>query len=134
MINMSISGISGLSGMNQYKISSINGNPGSLNPVQKIQQDTDRSGKPLVIASPDNEKQSLYIKDYGELEKTNSTAVGGFADMLSIQTDMLTSSSETDQESGSIVSFLNDTIGMMGYQNQLRDQLMGTGFVPFDEV
>lgn len=131
---MAISGISGLSGMNQYKISSINGNPGSLNPVRKIGQDTDRSGKPLVIASSDNEKQSLYIKDYGELEKINSTAVGGFADMLSIQTDMLASGSEPVQQQNSMTSFLNDTIGVMGYQNQLRDQLMGTGFVPFDEV
>lgn len=98
-----------------------------MNAVQRIGQNNGRSGKPLVIAS--EEKEDLYVKDYGELEPTKSTASGGFAEMLGIQEDML-SQKDTGRPTD-YASYLNDTIGMMGLQNRLRDQLGGVGFTPF---
>lgn len=124
---MGISAIAGLSGFVGYRISSIHGNPYSMNAVQKIGKDNGRSGKPLVIAS--EEKEDLYVKDYGELEPTKSTASGGFAEMLGIQEDML-SQKDTGRPTD-YASYVNDTIGMMGLQNRLRDQLGGVGFTPF---
>lgn len=124
---MGISAIAGLSGFGGYRISSIHGNPYSMNAVQKIGQNNGRSGKPLVIAS--EEKEDLYVKDYGELEPTKSTASGGFAEMLGIQEDML-SQKDTGRPTD-YASYVNDTIGMMGLQNRLRDQLGGVGFTPF---
>lgn len=124
---MSISGVAGLSGLSNYRISSINGNPYSMNAVQRIGQDGGRSGKPLVIASEKPEEE-LYVKDYGELDAPKSTATGGFAEMLSMQEDLLTKKDTQPKQSYS--SYLNDTIGMMGYQNRLRDQL-GVGAVSF---
>lgn len=124
---MGISAIAGLSGFGGYRISSIHGNPYSMNAVQKIGQNNGRSGKPLVIAS--EEKEELYVKDYGELEPTKSTASGGFAEMLGIQEDML-SQKDTGRPTD-YASYLNDTIGMMGLQNRLREQLGGVGFTPF---
>ena len=52
--------------------------------------------------------------------------------MLSIQEEIQTSSNKVTSVKESYNSYINDTIGLMGYQNQLRDQLMGTGFVPFE--
>lgn len=124
---MGISAIAGLSGFGGYRISSIHGNPYSMNAVQKVGQNNGRSGKPLVIAS--EEKEELYVKDYGELEPTKSTASGGFAEMLGIQEDML-SQKDTGRPTD-YASYLNDTIGMMGLQNRLREQLGGVGFTPF---
>ena len=124
---MAISAIAGFSGFGSYRISSINGNPYSLNAVQKIGQDNGRSGKPLVIAS--EKKEDLYVKDYGELEEPRSTASGDFAEMLGIQDSMLSQKGEDRQTD--YASYLNDTIGMMGLQNRLRDQLSGVGFTPF---
>lgn len=124
---MGISAVAGLSGFGNYRISSIHGNPYSMNAVQRIGQNNGRSGKPLVIAS--EEKNDLYIKDYGELDATKSTAGGDFAEMLSIQESM--SSQKDDGSQSGYASYLNDTIGMMGLQNRLRDQLNGAGFTPF---
>ena len=46
-----VSGITGISGMNSYRISSIHGNPYTLNPVSEITEQTEQSGRPLVIAA-----------------------------------------------------------------------------------
>lgn len=124
---MGISAVAGLSGFGSYRISSIHGNPYSLNAVQRIEKDNGRSGKPLVIAS--EEKEDLYVRDYGELEATKSTASGDFAEMLGIQERMLSQKGAGKQTD--YTSYLNDTIGMMGLQNRLRDQLNGAGFTPF---
>lgn len=63
---MMVSGITGISGMNSYRISSIHGNPYTLNPVSEITEQTEQSGRPLVIAA--DKKDELYVKDYGELK------------------------------------------------------------------
>ena len=81
-------GISAIAGFGNCRISSIHGNPYSLNAIQKIGQNNDRSGKPLVIAS-EEKKEDLYVKDYGTLDATKSTASGDFAEMLGIQECML---------------------------------------------
>ncbi len=95
--------------------------------IQKIGQNNGRSGKPLVIAS--EEKEASYVRDYGELDATKSTASGDFAEMLGIQESILSRKAEGRQTD--YASYLNDTIGMMGLQNRLRDQLNGAGFTPF---
>lgn len=123
---MSISAVAGLG--SSYRISSVHGNPYSMNAIQKIGQDNRRSGKPFVIAS-EEKTEDLYVKDYGELEAPKSTAGGSFAEMLSIQESMLSQKSGDKQTD--YASYLNDTIGMMGMQNRLRDQLNGAGFTPF---
>lgn len=126
---MTISGITAFSGMGQYRISSIHGNPYSMNPVQEIGEQASGSGKPLVIASPEK-KDDLYVKDFGKLEKTRSTAVGDFAEILGMQEEALTDAM-AEEQTNKYANYLNDTIGMMGFQNRLRDQLTGGGFVPF---
>lgn len=118
----------GISAVAGYRISSIHGNPYSMNAIQRIGQNNGRSGKPLVIAS--EEKEDLYVKDYGELDAPKSTASGGFAEMLGIQESMLSQKGE-GRQTDNYASYLNDTIGMMGLQNRLRDQLNGAGFTPF---
>ena len=126
-----ISGITGISTMENYRISSIHGNPYTLNPISKITDNTQRSGKALVIAAPD-QKDELYVRDYGELKNTGSTATGDFAQMLGIQKNMLEeqAAGQAGQQS-TTASYYNDMIGMMGYQNAIRDQL-GTSFIPFE--
>ncbi len=121
-------GISAIAGFGNCRISSIHGNPYSLNAIQKIGQNNDRSGKPLVIAS-EEKKEDLYVKDYGTLDATKSTASGDFAEMLGIQESMLSQKEEVQKSD--YASYLNDTIGMMGMQNRLRDHLNGAGFTPF---
>lgn len=125
---MTISGITAFSGMGQYRISSIHGNPYSMNPVQAIGEPSSGSGRPLVIASAEK-KDDLYVKDFGELEKTKSTAVGDFAEILEMEEAMTDEMAE--EQTANYAEYLNDTIGMMGFQNRLRDQLTGGGFVPF---
>lgn len=125
---MGIPAITGFSGFGNYRISSIHGNPYSMNAIQKVGQNNGRSGKPLVIAS-EEKKENLYVKDYGILEATKSTASGDFAEMLGVQEQML-SQKEKKPESN-YASYLNDTIGMMGMHNRLRTQLNGIGFTPF---
>lgn len=127
---MTISGISAFSGMGQYRISSIHGNPYSMNPIQGIGEQSSGGGKPLVIASAEK-KDDLYVKDFGELEKTTSTSVGDFAEILEMKEAMTDEMAEQQTDMGNYSKYLNDTIGMMGFQNRLRDQLTGGGFVPF---
>ncbi|MEZ3445126.1 MAG: hypothetical protein K1W30_08370 [Lachnospiraceae bacterium] len=124
---MGISAVAGGAGFGSYRISSIHGNPYSMGAIQKIGQNNGRSGKPLVIAS--EEKEASYVRDYGELDATKSTASGDFAEMLGIQESILSRKAEGRQTD--YASYLNDTIGMMGLQNRLRDQLNGAGFTPF---
>ena len=125
---MTISGINAFSGMGQYKISSIQGNPYSMSPIQEIGAQATGGGRPLVIASAEK-KDDLYVKDFGELEKTTSTAVGDFAEILEIEEAMTDEMAE--QQTANYAKYLNDTIGMMGFQNRLRNQLVGVGFIPF---
>lgn len=125
---MTISGSMGIYGLGNYRISSIQGNPYSMNPIQKIGRNSDKAGKPLVLAAKEP-KEDLYVKEFGELGSIKNTATGDFAEMLSIQEDML--EDETPQQQDHYAGYLNDTIGMMGYQNHLRDQLNGVGFTPF---
>ena len=125
---MTISGISAFSGMGQYRISSIHGNPYSMNPIQEIGEQASGGGRPLVIASPEK-KDDLYVKDFGELEATKSTAVGDFAEILELEEAM--TEDRAEEQTANYAKYLNDTIGMMGFQNRLRDQLTGGGFVPF---
>ena len=125
---MGISAIAGFSGLGGYRISSIHGNPYSMNAVQKIEQNSGRSGRPLVIAS-EEKNENLYVKDYGELEAPKGSVSNDFAEMLEMQESMLSQKDEVRKSD--YASYLNDTIGMMGVQNRLRDQLNGAGFVPF---
>lgn len=132
---MAIAPVSRMPGMTGYKISSIHGNPNGLNPVQKVGKDTDKSGKPLVIASKEPEK-NLYVKDFGELEKPKSMVSGDFAEMLSMQKSMTAEVDEEaeqalDNQQKQYTSYLNDTIGMMGFQNKVRDMLGGVSFAQF---
>lgn len=128
---MSISAIAGFSGLRDYKISSIHGNPYSTYAIQKIGRNMDnRRGRALVIGQ-EKPKEDLYVKDYGALSKTKSTATGDFAELLSIQ-----QSAASDKEAGGSASeyaaYLKDTIGMMGFQNGLRERLNGVGFTLFE--
>lgn len=126
---MSISAIAGFSDINNYRISSINGNPYSMYAIQKIGRDMDnQSGRALVIGQKKPE-EDLYVKDYGELAKTTSTAMGDFAEILSLQESVADFDNEISVEAESdYASYLNDTIGVMGFQNCLREKLNGVGF------
>lgn len=129
---MMVSGITGISGMNSYRISSIHGNPYTLNPVSEITEQTEQSGRPLVIAA--DKKDELYVKDYGELKNTGSTATGDFAEMLGIWQDMQAGGTQqVQQQQNTSTSYYNDMIGLMGYQNAIRDQL-GTSFIPLNSI
>lgn len=125
---MSMFGIAAIGGGQQYRISSIHGNPYRLGQVQRVERQQEEHAKPLVIASP-VEKDDFYVKDYGELKKTQNTATGDFAELLATQERALTQTPE--KTSPDYMSRLNDTIGMMGFQNCLRDRLNGSGFMPF---
>ena len=111
---MTISGISAFSGMGQYRITSIHGNPYSMSPIQEIGEQVSGGKKPLVIASAEK-KEDLYVKNFGELEKTTSTAIGDFAEILEIEEAMTDEMAE--QQTANYAKYLNDTIGMMGFQN-----------------
>lgn len=126
---MALAGIAAISGMEQYRISSIHGNPYSMSPIQGIGNPAEENGKALVIATPEK-KEDLYVKDFGALESTKSTAIGDFAEILEMQEEALTDVM-AEEQTAEYARYLNDTIGMMGFQNRLRDQLTGTGFVPF---
>lgn len=120
---MGISGITGFSGFGNYRISSIHGNPYSMNAIQRVEYNSRQSGKPLVIAS-EQQQEDLYVKDYGALDTPKSTATGGFAEMLSIQESMFSQEDGAQQTAqDTYASYLKDTIGVMGFQNCLRDKL-----------
>ena len=124
-----ITGNSGIFGLRNYRISSIQGNPYSMRPVQRIGGNADKAGKPLVLASEEPEKE-LYVKDFGALESAKNTATGDFAEILGVQ-EALKNDNQGAQTKQNYAGYLNDTIGAMGYQNHLRDMLNGTGFTPF---
>lgn len=127
---MSISAIAGFSGIGNYRISSINGNPYSMYAIQKIGRNMDnRRGRALVIGQ-EKSGEDLYVKDYGELAKTKRTAIGDFAELLSIQESSAVDGSFTQEAADAAgaseyASYLRDTIGVMGFQNGLRERLTG---------
>lgn len=126
---MSISAIAGFSGLRDYRISSIHGNPYSTYAIQKIGRNMDNQrGRALVIGQ-EKPEEDLYVKDYGELSKTKSTATGDFAELLSIQESAVSDKGDSASE---YASYLKDTIGMMGFQNGLRERLNGVGFTLFE--
>lgn len=129
---MGIGAIAGLSQLSKsYRVSSIHGNPYSTYAIQKIGRDmNNQRGRALVIGQ-NEKKEDLYVKDYGELDKTKSTATGDFAEMLSIQKNEAAENEKTQEKSKSYASYLNDTIGVMGFQNGLREKLNGVGFAEF---
>ncbi len=122
---MAISGIAGVRGLgSDYRVSSIHGNPYSMKAVKKIGNDAEQGGKSLILARK-KPKDELYVKDYGELGSTKSTATGSFAEMLSAREEMLSASGTGEKAKGSYSDYLNDTIGMMGQNNRIREQLLG---------
>lgn len=134
---MSIAAIAGFSSLRDYRISSIHGNPYSTYAVQRISRNMgNQRGRAFVIGQ-EKPEEDLYVKDYGELSKTKNTATGDFAEMLSMQESSASDSglSQEDGESSDpsgYASYLKDTIGMMGFQNGLRERLNGVGFTLFE--
>lgn len=130
---MAISAITGLSQLSKsYRISSIHGNPYSTYAIQKIGRNmNNQRGRALVIGQKEP-KEDLYVKDYGELSKTKSTATGDFAEMLSMQKKKAADNGQMQEKDKNYASYLNDTIGMMGFQNGLRERLNGVGFASFE--
>lgn len=113
-----------------YRISSIHGNPYSMYAVQKITRDTgNQRGRAFVIGQK-KPKDDLYVKDFGELDKTKSTATGGFAEILSMQKNK---AEDTGKKIQDYASYLNDTIGVMGFMNGLRDKL-NSGIAPVEQM
>ena len=127
---MAISAITGLSQLSKsYRISSIHGNPYSMYAIQKIGRDmNNQRGRALVIGQKEP-KEDLYVKDYGELSKTKSTATGDFAEMLSMQKKKAADNGQAQEQDNNYASYLKDTIGVMGFQNGLREKLNNEGFV-----
>lgn len=127
---MAISAITGLSQLSKsYRISSIHGNPYSTYAIQKIGRDmNNQRGRALVIGQKEP-KEDLYVKDYGELSKTKSTATGDFAEMLSMQKKKAADNGQAQEQDNNYASYLKDTIGVMGFQNGLREKLNNEGFV-----
>ncbi|MCM1182657.1 MAG: hypothetical protein NC337_04695 [Roseburia sp.] len=125
-----ISGSMGIYGLgNNYRVSSIQGNPYSMSRIRKIGDNAAQAGKPLVIASEEPEKD-LYVKDFGALDSVKSTATGDFAEILGVQEELMSDGGAARGQQA-YTDYLNDTIGAMGYRNQLRDMLNGVGFTPF---
>lgn len=126
---MAISAITGLSQLSKsYRISSIHGNPYSTYAIQKIGRNmNNQRGRALVIGQ-NEPKEDLYVKDYGELSKTKSTATGDFAEMLSMQKKKVYDNGQTQEKDNNYASYIKDTIGVMGFQNGLREKLSNVGF------
>ncbi len=134
---MSISAIAGFSGLRDYRISSIHGNPYSTYAIQKIGRNMDsQRGRALVIGQ-EKPKEDLYVKDYGALPRTRNTVTGDFAELLSMQ-ESADSDNGASQEllersdTSGYAFYLKDTIGLMGFQNGLREKLNGVGFTLFE--
>ncbi|MDE7268125.1 MAG: hypothetical protein K2N89_11730 [Lachnospiraceae bacterium] len=123
---MAISAITGLSQLSKsYRISSIHGNPYSTYAIQKIGRNmNNQRGRALVIGQKEP-KEDLYVKDYGELSKTKSTATGDFAEMLSMQKKKTADNGQ--EKENNYASYIKDTIGVMGFQNGLREKLNNVG-------
>lgn len=131
---MSISAIAGFSALRDYRISSIHGNPYSTYAIQKIGRNMDnRRGRALVIGQ-EKPEEDLYVKDYGTLSNTKSTATGDFAELLHMQESAVSDEglSHENTNTSEYASYLQDTIGMMGFQNGLRERLNGVGFALFE--
>lgn len=130
---MAISAIAGLSQLSKsYRISSVHGNPYSMYAIQKIGRNMNNErGRALVIGQKEP-KEDLYVKDYGELSQTKSTATGDFAEMLSMQKKKVSDNGQAQEQDESYASYLNDTIGVMGFQNGLRERLNGIGFAALE--
>lgn len=125
---MAISAITGLSQLSKsYRISSIHGNPYSTYAIQKIGRNmNNQRGRALVIGQKEP-KEDLYVKDFGELSKTKSTATGDFAEMLSMQKKKAADNEKTQEKDNNYASYLKDTIGVMGFRNGLREKLNNVG-------
>ena len=125
---MAISAITGLSQLSKsYRISSIHGNPYSTYAIQKIGRNmNNQRGRALVIGQKEP-KEDLYVKDYGELSKTKSTATGDFAEMLSMQKKKAADNGQAQEKDNNYASYLKDTIGVMGFRNGLREKLNNVG-------
>lgn len=117
---MTIGGSLSIRGTNDYRVSSIHGNPTSLRPIQRLTQNEQQGNQALVIAQKTS--GSNYIKDYGELEKTTNTVIGGFEELLALQNGA-DEETKADSTASSYASYLMDTIGVMGFKNQIREQL-----------
>ena len=126
---MMIAPISGFGGFGSFRISSIHGNPNSLQPIGKVGEQDNQKGKPLVIAQKEQENQ-LYIKDYGDLEPVTQMQSGAFAAVLEMQAGQM-GEAQKQTGSNSSLDYYNDLIGLMGFENKMRDQLTGTTFEPF---
>lgn len=126
---MRITGSMGIQGFESYRVSSVHGNPQGTAPIRPIESKETQGNSALVIAS--KEQEELYIKDYGELPEVKSTQTGGFAQILETQEMLKTDTYTQAPNSQQFTDYLNDTIGVMGYKNHLRDQLMGLSFMPF---
>lgn len=126
---MRITGSMGIQGFDGYRVSSIHGNPQKTAPIQPIDNSQKQGNGALVIAS--KEQEELYIKDYGKLPEVGNTQTGGFAQILATQETMNINNESQTQKSQQFTDYLNDTIGVMGFQNRLRDQLLGMSFMPF---
>ena len=120
---MRIQGVGNIGFSSSYRISSVHGNPQSLQAIDKIGQNTKQSNKALVIAQKSD--QSEYVKDFGELAPTTRTSFDSFTEILDMQKN--TSKTETSQSS-SYVDYLNDTIGMMGMNSRLRTELLNMNY------
>lgn len=125
---MAISAITGLSQLSKnYRISSIHGNPYSTYAIQKIGRNmNNQRGRALVIGQKEP-KEDLYVKDYGELSKTKSTATGDFAEMLSMQKKKAADNGQAQEKENNYASYIKDTIGVMGFRNDLREKLNNVG-------
>lgn len=128
---MSISAIAGFSGLRDCRISSVHGNPYSTYAIQKIGRNMDNQRGRAFVIGQEKPEEELYVKDYGTLPKTGSTATGDFAELLDIQKNAL-SDRDADTGTSDYASYLKDTIGMMGFQNGLREKLGNTGFTLFE--
>lgn len=109
---MSIGGGFQIGGTQDYYVSSIHGNPTSLRPIRKLSEEHQRN-KALVIAQKTSGAE--YVKDYGELKKTTSVSTDGLDEVLALQKEESTEKS--------YASYIMDTIGVMGFRSQLREQL-----------
>lgn len=120
---MRIQGVGSIGFSSSYRISSVHGNPQSLQAIDKIGQNTKQSNKALVIAQKND--QSEYVKDFGELAPTTRTSFDSFTEILDMQKNA--PKNETSQSS-SYVDYLNDTIGMMGMNSRLRTELLNMNY------
>ena len=122
-------GISAISGLSGYSVVGIYGNPNSVSSISKVDEES-KKNNPLITLAEEPE-QAPKVDDFEPLEPTTSMSTGGFADILSMQEAGADMQQSFSQNSGNAADAFNDAIGLMGFQNNLRDQLNGSGFEPF---